>query len=286
MTKNTLGRGLSSLIPPKAGTPAAESPVVAVKDQVHEIGVNSIAPNPEQPRQQFDRESLEDLINSIKVHGIIQPLIIIEVKGEYQLIAGERRLRAAKMLGLKTVPAIIRTASNQEKLELAVVENVQRQNLNPMEKARAYQRLADEFNLIQEEVAKKVGQSRVAVANTLRLLNLPLEMQRAIQEGKITEGHAKVLLSVASDEERQRIFKELVKNNLSVRSVEAQARKVSVKTHTRLLRKDANLRDKEERLQDALGTRVEIKKRGQEGTILVHFYSGEELQEIIRKITG
>lgn len=282
--KSTLGRGLSSLIPPKI-IGAEELLGIAPKDHIHEIEVGKIQSNPHQPRQQFDREQLEDLINSIKVHGIIQPLIVLEASGEYQLIAGERRLRAAKMLGLKRVPAIVRSASNQEKLEIALVENVQRQNLNPIEKASAYQRLIDEFSLTQEEVAKKVGQSRVAVTNTLRLLHLPAEMQRAISEGKLTEGHAKVLLSIASEEERHRIFKEIVRNNLSVRVVEAQARQVGVRKHTRMLRKDPNLREKEEQLQDALGTRVEIKKSGQQGTILVHFYSPEELQEIIRKIT-
>jgi ParB family transcriptional regulator, chromosome partitioning protein len=284
MSKSTLGRGLSSLIPSRSDDQDKSVSGSTPQDRIHEIGVERIQPNSHQPRQNFDRESLDGLIDSIKVHGIIQPLIVLETRGEYQLIAGERRLRAAKLLGLKKVPVIVRSATNLEKLELAIVENIQRQNLNPMERARAYQRLIDEFNLTQEEVAQKVGQSRAAVTNTLRLLHLPPEMQAAIYDGKITEGHAKVLLGVASDEERVRIFKEILKNNLSVRLTEAQAKKVSVKKHLRLLRKDANLREKEEQLQEALGTKVEIKKSGQQGAILVHFYSGEELLEIIRKI--
>lgn len=285
MTTSTLGRGLNSLIPSRTGA-AATRPFAAVQgEQILEIEVGRIQPNPHQPRQHFDREALEELVSSIRVHGIIQPLVVLEARGEYQLIAGERRLRAARLLGLKKVPVIIRTVTNQQKLELAIVENVQRQNLNPMEKAHAYQQLIDEFNLTQEEVARKVSQSRSAVTNILRLLQLPQEMQEAISEGKITEGHAKVLLSVSSAEERERIFKEILKGNLSVRVTESQANKVNVKKHQRLLRKDANLREKEEQLQEALGTKVEIKKNGQQGAILVHFYSPEELLEIIRKIT-
>jgi ParB family chromosome partitioning protein len=284
MSKSTLGRGLGSLIPSRADSQEDGFIGTTSKDQIHEIEVSKIHPNPHQPRRNFDGESLADLVSSIKVHGIIQPLIVLEARGECQLIAGERRLRAAKMIGLKKVPVIIRSVTNQQKLELAIVENVQRQNLNPLERARAYRQLIDEFNLTQEEVAKKIGQSRVTVTNTLRLLQLPPEIQKGLSENKINEGHAKVLLGVSSAEEQMRIFKEIVRNNLSVRVAEVQARKVSVRKHSRILRQDANLRASAEQLQDALGTKVEIKKSGQQGAILVHFYSGEELQEIIRKI--
>ena len=281
----TLGRGLGSLIPSRSSQAGPTQQKAGGGEQIHQIEANSIQPNSNQPRRHFDGAAQDDLIKSIKIHGIIQPLIVVEARGQYQLIAGERRLRAAKALGLKTVPAVIRSATNQQKLELAVVENVQRQNLNPLEKAHAFKQLIDEFNLTQEEVAKKVGQNRATVTNTLRLLQLPEEIQKVLGEGKISEGHAKVLLGISSEEERLRIFKEILKNNLSVRSTETQAQRVTVRKHSRVFRKDANLRDQEEKLQDALGTKVEIKKSGQQGTVLVHFYSSEELQEIIRKIT-
>ncbi len=286
MSTSTLGRGLSSLIPLKSIKESLDNKdSVGLKERVYEVEVDKIQPNPRQPRQNFDRALLEDLINSIKVHGIIQPLVVFESSDGYQLITGERRLRAAKMLGLKKVPVVVRNASEQEKLELALVENVQRQNLNPIERAYGYQGLVDEFNLTQEEVAKKVGQSRAAVANTLRLLSLPDEIQKALQEEKITEGHAKALLGIVTSEERRRLFKEILKNKLSVRLAESQARKVTVRKHIRHKTIDPNLHEKEELLQESLGTKVEIKKKGGQGTITVHFYSAEELQEIISKIT-
>ncbi len=284
MAQTTLGRGLGSLIPSRSAEAGLAQPNIGTGERIQQLETNKIQPNSHQPRRHFDNEAQDELIKSIKIHGIIQPLIVVEARGQYQLVAGERRLRAAKTLGLKTVPAVVRSVTNQQKLELALVENVQRQNLNPLEKAHAYKQLIEEFGLTQEEVSKKVGQSRATVTNILRLLQLPDEIQKALGEGKISEGHAKVLLGISSKEERLRIFKEILKNNLSVRSTEGQVQRVMVKKHSRVLRKDANLRDQEEKLQDALGTKVEIKKSGQQGTILVHFYSGEELQEIIRKI--
>jgi len=286
MNKSTLGRGLSSLISPKSiKENLEEKGIGGPGDQIEKAEVDKIQPNPHQPRQNFDRDSLEDLINSVKIHGIIQPLVALKVGDRYQLITGERRLRAAKILGLKKVPVMVRSASEQEKLELALVENVQRLNLNPIERAYGFQRLIDEFNLKQEEVARKVGQSRAAVANTLRLLTLPIEMQQALQAGKLTEGHAKALLGVKSESDRHKLFKEILRNKLNVRLAESQARKVTVRKHARRISKDPNLQEKEELLQESLGTRVEINKKGQQGTINIHFYSGEELQEIIRKIT-
>jgi len=285
MSTSTLGRGLGSLIPSKRTKQSLNSKdITGPKELVHEVEINKIQPNPLQPRQNFDRNLLEDLMNSIKVHGIIQPLVVFEDGGGYQLITGERRLRAAKVLGLEKVPVVVRNASEQEKLELALVENVQRQNLNPIERAYGYQRLIDEFNLTQEEVAKKVGQSRVAVTNTIRLLALPAEMQKALQEEKITEGHAKALLGIVTSDERRRLFKEILKNKLSVRLTESQVRKAAVKKHTRQKTIDPNLQDKVDVLQQSLGTKVEIKKQGGQGTIGIHFYSAEELHEIINKI--
>lgn len=288
MSKSTLGRGLNSLIPSKKIRTDLEEEVISAGsgEQIQEIAIDKIEPNPHQPRQNFDRASLEDLINSMKVHGIIQPLVALRTEKGYQLITGERRLRAAKILDLKKVPVVIRSASEQEKLELALVENVQRQNLNPIERAHGYRQLIDEFGLKQEEAGRKVGQSRAAVANTLRLLTLPKVIQKALQEGKITEGHAKVLLSVESEDEREKIFRQILKDSLSVRVTEIQARKVTVRKHKRRVSQDPNILEKEELLQESLGTRVEINKKGHQGTINIHFYSGEELQEIIKKITA
>lgn len=275
--KSTLGRGLSSLIPTSGGAGAS-------KDGVNEVSVEQIQSNPHQPRQNFDQASLEELVDSIKEHGILQPLIVLPVKSGYQLIAGERRLRAAKMLGLKKVPVVVRSATEQQKLELAIVENVQRQNLSPIERALSYQSLVDEFSMTQEEVAKKVGQSRAAVANTLRLLSLPEHMRKSLLEGRITEGHAKALLSVTDEKKRDKLFKEVSREQLSVRGTESRAKHVSVKRHSRQIKSDPNLKVKEDLLQESLGTRVELKRSGGGGSITVHFYSSEELNEIIRKI--
>lgn len=277
---------MESLIPQKQIRGNVGSvPDASAKDQIKEIEVGLIQPNPHQPREDFDRASLEDLINSIKEHGIIQPLVAQKHEDGYQLIAGERRLRAAKVLKMKKVPVVIRSATEQQKLELALVENVQRQNLNAIERAYGYLQLVDEFNITQEEVAKKVGQSRAAVTNTIRLLTLPIDIQTAIKSKKITEGHAKVLLGVKSQEEQNKIFKDILRDNLSVRSVESAVKKVVVRKHTRSRSKDPNLEAKEQQLQEALGTKVEISKTGQQGTVKIHFYSGEELYEIIKKIS-
>ncbi|MDD5040711.1 MAG: ParB/RepB/Spo0J family partition protein [Patescibacteria group bacterium] len=288
MVKSTLGRGLGSLIPqklPSSGSSIQQSSEVS-GDSVLHIPIGAIQPNPQQPRQHFDRPSLEDLIGSIKEHGIIQPLIVIKLKDGYELIAGERRLRAAKMLGLTTVPAIVRSASEQEKLELALVENVQRQNLNPIEKAYGYERLMEEFTLTQEAVAKKVGQNRATVANTLRLLTLSPEIQRAIAEGGLTEGHAKALLAIKDAGDRDRLFKSIIAGGLTVRDTEDKAHAGGARRRSRRGQKDPNLRQHEQDLEEALGTRVELRRQGQRGTITVHFYSAEELGAIIRKIVS
>ncbi|MFH1207089.1 MAG: ParB/RepB/Spo0J family partition protein [Patescibacteria group bacterium] len=283
MNSTGLGRGLNSLIPPRNGDRKATTES-AISPGTHDLPIHEIQPNPHQPRKNFDRSALEDLMNSIKIHGIIQPLVVIRARGGYQLIAGERRLRASKLLGLKKVPAVIRSATEQEKLELAIVENVQRQSLNPIERAHGFQRLIDEFNLTQDEVGKKVGQNRVTVTNSLRLLTLPGDMQQALAEGKLTEGHAKALLGVETAAARECLFQEILKSGLSVRVAESQARRVSVRQHSRRS-KDPNILEKEDALQAALGTKVEIRRKGKRGTITVHYYSAEEFQAIVRKIT-
>ncbi|MAF13968.1 MAG: hypothetical protein CMI53_03675 [Parcubacteria group bacterium] len=284
-TQQGLGRGLSSLIPPKIDKTifAKDSKVISHDESISKVAIDKIVANPHQPRSNFDHDSLEDLTNSIKQHGILQPLILSATDKGYEVIAGERRLRAAQMLDLKTVPAIIRDLEEQQKLELALVENIQRKDLNQIEEAVAYQRLIDEFSLTQEEVAKRVGKSRSSITNILRLLGLPSEIQKALIDGKINYSSARVIVGLPP-EERLKFFKQVLKNDLTVRAVEGQARKVSDNKHVRASR-DPNLIALEEKLQSALGTKVVIKKSGDTGTINIEFYSTEELDEIIKKIS-
>jgi ParB family chromosome partitioning protein len=278
-----LGRGLNSLIPPRkiiqAFTVAGENPASV---RLADIPTTSIKPNPKQPRENFDYQELEDLINSIKEHGILQPLVVSKLDGEnYELIAGERRLRAAKMLNMKTVPAILRTVRDQEKLELALIENIQRKDLNPIEEARAFHQLMDEFSLTQEEVARRVGRSRPAVANTLRLLALPEEVQKALRSGKLTGSHARTLLGLDSEKAQLKYFSKILKNEMTSREAEGavkRARGIKVSAV------NPAVSAKEETLRSALGTKVEIKKRGQAGEIRIHFYSDEELDNLVKKI--
>lgn len=272
-----LGRGLDSLIPRKKFTLPQEK-----QEAILEIPVEKIRSNPYQPRNVFDEQSLEGLVNSIKEHGIIQPLVVTKISDDfYELIVGERRLRAAKILNLEKVPVIIRSVESSKKLELSLIENIQRKDLNPIERARAYQRLIDEFNLTQEEVAKKIGKARATVANTLRLLTLSTPIQKAIENEKISEGHAKILLSLDSLEKQEAMLKRILGVGLTVREVE----QLVVSKRKKPVFKDLVLKEKEDRLQEALGTKVTIKKRGKKGKIIIEFYSEEDLENLIKKIT-
>jgi len=280
-----LGRGLNSLIPPKKIIQAFSSGAEEAPQGVRlvDVPVKNIRPNPKQPREDFGYQDLEDLINSIKEHGILQPLVVTKIDSEnYELIAGERRFRAAKFLNLRTVPAIVRTAKDQEKLELALIENIQRKNLNPIEEGRAFQRLMDEFNLTQEEVAVRVGKSRSVVANTLRLLSLPEEVLQALRSGKIKESHGRTLLSLPDEKSQLKYFSKILKNKMTVRDMEGAARKARGAKQKKV---DPALAAKEELLRGVFGTKVEIKKRGGKGQIIIHFYSDEEYSDIIRKIS-
>lgn len=278
-----LGRGLNSLIPSKKIIQAFSETEAPPGARLVDVPVKNIKPNPRQPREDFGYQDLEDLINSIKEHGILQPLVVTKIDGEnYELIAGERRFRAAKFLNLRTVPAIVRTAKEREKLELALVENIQRKNLNPIEEARAFHQLIQEFNLTQEEVAERVGKSRPAVANTLRLMSLPEEVQQALRSGKIKESHARTLLGLPDERAQLKYFSKILKNELTVRDTESAVRKVR---GTRQSKNNPALAAKEEVLRGALGTKVEIKKRGERGTVVIHFYSEEELNNLVKKIS-
>lgn len=292
MAKTGLGRGLSSLIPNRLNKQAEDyagetsADLGLPEERVRQIATGKIESNPWQPREYFDHGQLEDLVNSIKQHGIIQPLIVSPVEGgNYQLIAGERRLKAAKVLEFKTVPCLVRDAQKLEKLELALIENVQRSDLNPVEEAKAYKKLIDEFNLTQEEVGLKVGKKRATISNALRLLDLPAKIQQALKEGKITAGHAKVILSAESEDSRFNIFVKILKFDLTVRETEGEVKKTRVKGHDRIIAKDLELEAKEEILRKALNTKVRIIKKGNTGSIAIDYYSPEELEEIVRKIS-
>ncbi|HBI34168.1 MAG TPA: chromosome partitioning protein ParB [Candidatus Moranbacteria bacterium] len=296
-----LGRGLSSLIPSKQPTQAPSQTfqnaeefskrTVSVGDEsirgdnfVIEVDVNQIVANPHQPRNLFDDEKLENLAQSIKMHGIIQPLIVSKKGNLYELIAGERRFQASKIVGLKKVPVIIREASELQKLELAIIENIQRHDLNAIEEGRAYQKLADEYQMNQEEVAAKMGKSRSLVANKIRLLNLPIEVQKGLIEGKITEGHAKTILSLDNPEKQRALYELILKSNLTVRQAEEKTKEVSVKSYNRSKSIDPEVKKLEEELVGMLGTKVRVNKSGDGGKIVIEYYSREDLDSLLEKM--
>jgi len=278
--KSGLGRGLDALIPGWQ-----EDALPAVSDKVTSVAVEKIDPNPQQPRKSFDPEQLEDLAASIRQHGIIQPLILIpgDQSDRYFLIAGERRLRAAKLAGMAEVPAIIRTASEQEQLEFAIIENVQREDLNPLERALAYQNLLDGFSLTHEDIARQVGKSRVSVTNSLRLLNLPDLAQEALLNGEITEGHARALLGLSSSRAFEAALDSVISLNLNVRQTEALVNKLSGKISrpTAKQPRPAEIEDLENRLRQFFHTKVNLTKSARGGTISIAFYSDEELNAIL-----
>lgn len=320
MPKEILGRGLSSLIPQKSlqndparapanfvpsakpGEKAFPASVMrasaepATKESVYFVETDKVRPNPQQPRREFDEEGLKDLAESIRRHGIIQPLVVTKheeatSRGQevwYELVAGERRLRAGRLAGLKHVPVVIRDAEEEQKLEVALVENLQRHNLSPLEEARAFRKLMDSFGLSQQDVATRVGKSRPAVANTMRLLDLPQEVQKGLSEGKITEGHARALLGLRDPLQILSLYAEAVEKNFSVRDVEEIVRMQAVSAGVRKVREpkvvDPEVREYQSKLASALGTRVHLKGKPNRGKIVVEFFSREELQGIIDRI--
>lgn len=312
-----LGRGLASLIPPKknadggsAGTspfvmapishggaatadpvafsqpqPAPAAPTTVPESALQEIPTGSIVPNPHQPRLHFDEVKLQELADSIKEHGILQPLVVSKNGEQYEIIAGERRFQAAKRVGLATVPVVIRDVTEQGKLELAIIENIQRHDLNPIEEAKAYLRLIDEFNLPQEAVAEKMGKSRSGVANTLRLLHLPVEIQRAVAEGKISEGHAKALLAIENPEKQRAVFDLIIKEELTVRETELQVRSMAVKPHVRsAVALNPALLERTAHLTEVLGTKVKIAPSGKGGRVIIEYYAPEDLDGLLRRL--
>jgi len=278
--KSGLGRGLDALIPNWEDTQA-----FIPGDKVVMVPIDNISPNPHQPRKQFNSEGLEDLASSIREHGIIQPLILISADKPnfYTLIAGERRLRAAKIAGLREVPAIVRSATEQEQLEFAIIENVQREDLNPLERARAYQNLVDGFSLTHEEIARRVGKSRVSVTNTLRLLNLPPLAQASVLNGEITEGHARALLGLPNARAIDSALDSVVSLNLNVRQTEALVGKLTGKSPRpgSPIPRSPEIEDLENKLRQFFHTKVSLTKGVRGGTISISFYSDEELNGIL-----
>ena len=276
-----LGRGLAALIPSSGG------------GGVDEVDITAIVPNPHQPRSPIHEETLLDLVESIRTHGVIQPLVVSDggSPGNYVLIAGERRLRAARMAGLEKVPVVVKEAASSEMLEIALVENIQRQDLNALEEAHAYRRLADEFGMTQEAIAQRVGRSRTAVSNSMRLLGLSEEIKQSLGAGAITEGHARALLGIEDADARRRAWRQVIELSLSVRATEELVRRASAppalaaNDTQRARRVDPDAAQLAERVRTAIGTKVDLRRNAKgRGRLVLHFYSDEELESILAKL--
>lgn len=286
----SLGRGLGALISPSAPVRQKKSYATGsdtgstAQSKIWTVPVSEISPNAKQPRRHFDAEALAELSQSIKEHGILQPVLLAEKRdGGYELIAGERRWRAAKLAGLAAVPAIVKQLPEQAKLELSLVENIQRADLNPIEEAFAYKRLVDEFGLTQQAVADKVSKSRPAVANAMRLLELPDQAQKALIEKKINTGQARAMLSLRNEKEQLAALSSMLGQKITVRDLEQKARQMKPAMSSR---RDPNLSYIEEKLRAALGTKVGITQKGEQGTISISYYSKEEMMRVVKKIAG
>lgn len=280
-----LGKGLDALIP---GGKSSAPPASTGSGGVQQVAVEIIKRNPRQPRIHFKEDELNELAASIREHGVIQPLIVSPKNdGSFILIAGERRLQASQRAGLKTVPVVTRQANNQELLELALIENVQRADLNPMEEAEAYHQLAEDFGLSHEMIAKRVGKSRVAVTNTMRLTNLADAVKQALVDGKITEGHARALLALSTQKAQTSALQTIINLSLSVRQAEELIRKLTGNRPIKVKKvmQNADVADVEKRLQRSLGTKVALKHGKKGGTVTIYYYSDEELDALIKKMS-
>lgn len=282
----SIGRGLGALITatgPRKKTIFNTGDTTST-ERIWVVPLSEIKPNPNQPRRQFKEAELKELAESIKEYGILQPILVDErVDGGYEIIAGERRYRAARLAGLASVPVVVKSLANQQKLEVALIENIQRENLNPIEEAFSFQRLIEEFGLTQEQMAAKVGKSRSAVANAIRLLTLPEQIQAALIAGSVSSGQARALLSITDAKQQSDVFLSMLGEKMTVREVERTARE---KRATPLRRRDPNLLYVEEKLRAALGTKVSVTQKGETGAITIHYFSKEELADLIKKITG
>ncbi|KKU25202.1 MAG: ParB-like protein [Microgenomates group bacterium GW2011_GWA2_46_16] len=282
----SLGRGLGALITSSTGRQTKQYNTGddhnADAHKIWHIPLGEIEANINQPRKTFKPEELSELANSIKEHGVLQPVLVAEKSnGGYELIAGERRLRASKLLGLATIPAIIKNLADQEKVEIALIENIQREDLNPIEEAFAFRRLIEEFDLTQQDVADKVGKSRPAVANSIRLLELPEEIQEALIADKINTGQARALLSLDDKAKQMEVLASMLGAKISVREVE---HRVAGSRDPHKSRRDPNLLFLENKLREVLGAKVTITQKGERGTIVVDYFSKEELKRLIEEL--
>jgi len=281
----SLGRGLGALITPTTASRKAIATDQKLDSQrIWHIPVSEVHPNPKQPRRYFEQDAMDELADSIRKHGVLEPLLVSEqVGGGYELIAGERRWRACRQVGLPTVPVIVKELADQEKLEISLIENIQRADLNPIEEAFAYKRLIEEFHLTQQEVGEKVGKARPTVANMIRLLDLPEEAQTALILQKINTGQARALLSLEG-EAQLNMLSSMLGQKITVRELEREVSKQRLDKSS--LRRDPNLSYLEDKLREALGTKVAISQRGEKGTVTISYFSKEELARVIKKIEG
>jgi ParB family transcriptional regulator, chromosome partitioning protein len=286
--RKVLGRGLESLLPGARATATAPAPAPAGEaGGVREIPIEALDRNPYQTRTRLDEVALHELAASIRSNGVVQPVVVRHVAGRYQLIAGERRWRASKLAGKQTVPAIVKEVSNEQAMEMTIIENLQREDLNAIEQARAYERLAREFNLTQEQMAQRTGKDRSSVANFLRLLKLPVEVQLDVESGGLSFGHAKVLMMLDSAEAQLELAKRAVEDALSVRQLEAIVHDLmhpADKPERQKRAVDPNVREAERELERALGVRVEIRDRGGKGKIILRYGSLEDYDRVLEML--
>ena len=280
MQKQALGKGLGALIPDLTALDDKERRSLGIM----EIELDKLVPNEFQPRKTFNDEKLKELAASIKVQGVIQPIIVHRIGTNYGLIAGERRWRAARLAGLKTIPALVREASKRELIEQALIENIQREDLNPLEAAEAFKQLQDEYKLTHDDLSKRVGKERSTITNFLRLLGLPKEIKHHLAAGELNMGHAKALLSLERLRDQLAAANQIVKKALSVREAEALAARLKKPAKEKKARPAAEYKAVEERLRKALGTKVSIAPKAKGGKIVIEYYSGEELDRILEKI--
>ena len=280
-----LGKGLNAIIGADLVSEVSDRP------RAVEIPVDRLSPNPFQPRRSFTEEGLEQLADSIRHHGILQPIVVRPSGDGYQLIAGERRWRAAQIAGLQRIPAVVRELDDPSMVQVALIENLQREDLNPIEEASAYRRLMDEFNMTQEQLSSTIGRSRPAIANAVRLLNLPTEIQRAVEERKLSEGHARCLLAISDQEDQLKVAAQIIANGLNVRQAEELVRGTTRDVSRETIRKRTSEDDPDavrltQRLGERLGTRVKLSGSVRKGKLEIEYYSTEDLDRILEIILG
>jgi len=292
--KPALGKGLGALIQKNSAKPAPKPAVSVHKPEeitketpgVKEIALDQIKPNRYQPRREFDAEALKDLTASIKEKGVITPILVRKAQRGYEIIAGERRFRASQLAGLAVIPALVREVTDEEALELAIIENIQRENLNPIEEAKAYRQLTFEFELTHDEISQKVGKERSTVSNMMRLLELPDAVQKMVISNQISMGHARCLLGLATQPQMEEVANSIINKGLSVRLTEEIVRKLKEPRKAKELKPaDPNLMDLENKLRQGLGTRVKLVAKGKGGQIIIDFGSHEEFQRLYMALT-